>query len=68
MDSNNYMFEALQRRQKMMGKAQTPYDKMGTVTQEPSNRSIGGEGMGTNLDKGMNPAYAKKSVPSIKTK
>ncbi len=64
MDDSNFMFEALQRRQKMMGQSTTPFDKMGTVTQKPG----GMLGEGTNPDPGMSPAYAKKSVPTIKTK
>ena len=64
MDSNNYMLAALQRRQKMTGQAATPFDKMGMPTQKPG----GMMGEGTNPDPGMSPAYAKKSVPTIKTK
>lgn len=63
-DNNNFMFEALQRRQKMMGQSATPFDKMGMPTQKPG----GMMGEGTGIDPGMSPAYAKKSVPSIKTK
>lgn len=65
--NDQYMFEALQRRQKMLGQQMNPYDKLGTVTQVPGDASVGGMGEGTNLDKNMMLGGTRKA-PSIKTK